>query len=154
MLRQCWEPMLQELVLGQRVVIDLTKTDWPWQQLVAGASEKVRPQLVGPGIVQFLIEMWGEILCPYSWNVRTKKPVPQPNFVAVRTDGLRVLHHPHKSKDEPEGSPRWLPPIPLRRAGLRGHRSELAIALRPVSRARDGFWNDKAIVLATNCFLS
>ena len=86
---------------GSTLVIDLTRTDWPWQRLVAGAADKVRPALVGPGIAEFLVEVRDGINCPYSRGSHTKKPLPEANLVAVHSDGRRALHHPHAKNDEP-----------------------------------------------------
>ena len=51
--------MMTDLRPGRKLVVDLTLTDWPWQQLVAGTSDKIRDLFVGPGIIKFHIEMSG-----------------------------------------------------------------------------------------------
>ena len=74
-LRDRVEEMRLMLRNGQlSVVEDLTHSGRPWVQIVAGASDSVRSDIVGDdGIVQFFIEMHNAMLCPYDKQ-------PQINF--------------------------------------------------------------------------
>ena len=76
------------------MVEDLASSGRPWAQIIAGAGERIRVDLVADGVVQILIEMHRDIRCSYDMR-------PQVNFVLLHCNGLRVFHRPHKSKDEP-----------------------------------------------------
>eukprot|EP00438_Fugacium_kawagutii_P014965 Skav234167 [mRNA] locus=scaffold572:174058:175443:- [translate_table: standard] len=66
----------------------------PWQAIVAGTSDKITMDLVGPGIQEFRLEMRRNELCPYTHD-------PMAVFVALQEDGRKVIYHPHARKDEP-----------------------------------------------------
>ena len=76
--------MIEKVLPGRKLVIDLTGTDWPWQQLVAGSSDKVQRLLVGPGIVEFFFEMREDVLCPWTRDECTGRPLPQVNSAVHR----------------------------------------------------------------------
>ena len=85
--------MHEELRRSSKDVLIEDLDTQPWQLVVAGASDKIRESLVGPGIKAFRIEMRRKERCPY-----TKDPMSV--FVAERVDGWKVIHHPHAHKDE------------------------------------------------------
>lgn len=94
-LMRCWATMLKMLETqggshGCHVRIDITNSR-PWPRVIAGAKDKVRSQLVGPGITQCCLEIEGN-----RKNPHTKKP--QPNFVLTHTDGRKVIYHPGSTK--------------------------------------------------------
>lgn len=72
-------------------VIYKSLADRPWQPIVAGVDDKIRKDLVGPGIIEFKLEM--------CRNAPGRDPMAV--FVAVRVDGQKVIHHPHADRDEP-----------------------------------------------------
>ena len=73
---------------------DWTHESWPWQKFVAGLSDHIRHRAVGEGIQNFGVEVRRDVICPYQ-------KIPQVNFVITQCDGSRVIHHPHKNRDEP-----------------------------------------------------
>ena len=86
--------MMTELQTSREDVLRKSLAGRPWQAIVAGTSDKIRGELVGPGIKDFRLEMRRRERCPYTGD-------PMAVFVAVHEDGRKVIHHPHASKDEP-----------------------------------------------------
>ena len=86
--------MMAQLEKSKEDVLYKSLALYPWQAIVAGTAEKIRADLVGPGIKEFRLEMRRKERCPY-----TKDPMAL--FVAVQQDGRKVIHHPHATKDEP-----------------------------------------------------
>ncbi|CAJ1430060.1 unnamed protein product [Effrenium voratum] len=86
--------MMTELQTSSEDVLQKSLAGRPWQAIVAGSADKIRTELVGPGIKDFHLEMRRRERCPYTRD-------PMAVFVAVHSDGQKVIHHPHAHKDEP-----------------------------------------------------
>ena len=86
--------MMAELEKSKEDVLYKSLAHYPWQAIMAGTADKIRADLVGPGIKEFRLEMRRKERCPY-----TKDPMAL--FVAVQQNGRKVIHHPHGTKDEP-----------------------------------------------------
>ena len=87
--------MMAELEKSKEDVLYKSLAHYPWQAIVAGTADKIRADLVGPGIKEFRLEMRRKEMCPHHQNQQMAV------FVAVQQDGRKVIHHPHATKDEP-----------------------------------------------------
>lgn len=97
-LMSSWETLLKRLkdqprgvAVTTTVRVDITQS-CPWPKVIAGASEKSRPQLVGDGIKECFLEI------SERWkNARTG--TAQPLVVLTHSNGWQVLYHPKKDKE-------------------------------------------------------
>lgn len=91
---RCWAT-LQKLPDERGMVrVDITHTR-NWQKVIAAASDKIRRELVGPGIVCCHLEMDKNRKNPHN-------SLPHPNFVLTHETDVgfvEALYHPGKQKD-------------------------------------------------------
>eukprot|EP00435_Cladocopium_sp_Y103_P031165 s1909_g7.t2 len=113
-LMSSWDTLVKRLrnqprgvAVAAVVRIDITQS-CRWPKVIAGASEKARPELVGDGIKECFLEISD------TWkNARTGKA--QPLFVLTHLNNWQVLYHPKKDegllafrrRDDPHGDLRF-----------------------------------------------